>query len=63
MIFKTEKEVTMKRAFDAKRHRVRIKRKKQEKMIIWIAAVLSFTLFLMIVYCSDNTGKSSIDSQ
>lgn len=47
----------------SKRHRVRIKRKKQEKMIILLAVVLSFTLFLMIVYCSDNTGKPSIDSQ
>ena len=63
MISKYEKDVTMKRTFDAKRRRVRIKRKKQKKMIIWIAAVLSFTLFLMIVYCSDNTCEARIDSQ
>lgn len=63
MISKSEKDVTMKRTSDAKRQRVRIKRKKQEKMIILLAVVLSFTLFLMIVCCSDNTGKASIDSQ
>lgn len=63
MISKSEKDVTMKRTFDAKRQRVRIKRKKQKKMIIWISVVLFFTLFLLIVCCSDNTGKSSIDSQ
>ena len=63
MISKYERDATMKRSIDAKRHRVMIKRKKQKKMIIWIAAVLSFTIFLMIVYCSDNTGKSRIDSQ
>ena len=63
MISKSEKDVTMKRTFDTKRQRVRIKRKKQEKMIILLAVVLSFTLFLMIVYCSDNTGKPRIDSQ
>lgn len=63
MISKSEKDVTMKRTSDAKRQRVRIKRKKQKKMIIWISVVLFFTLFLIIVYCSDNTGKSRIDSQ
>ena len=63
MISKSEKDVTMKRTFDTKRNRVRIKRKKQKKMIIWIVVVLFFTLFLMIVYCSDNTGKARIDSQ
>lgn len=31
MISKSEKDVTMKRTFDTKRHRVRIKRKKQKK--------------------------------
>lgn len=63
MISKSEKYVTMKRTFDTKRKRVRIKRKKQEKMIILLAVVLSFTLFLLIVCCSDNTVKSGIDSQ
>lgn len=63
MISKYERGATMKRTFDAKRQRVRIKRKKQEKMIILLSVVLSFTLFLMIVYCSDNTGKACIDSQ
>ena len=32
-------------------------------MIIWLSAILFFTLFLMIVYCNDNTGKAIIDSQ
>ena len=63
MISKSEKDVTMKRTFDTKRNRVRIKRKKQKKMIIWIVVVLFFTLFLLIVCCSDNTEKSSVDSQ
>lgn len=63
MISKYERGATMKRTFDAKRQRVRIKRKKQKKMIIWLAVILAFTLFLIIVYCSDNTGKSRIDSQ
>lgn len=63
MISKSEKDVTMKRTFDAKQRRVRIKRKKQKKMIIWLAVILAFTLFLIIVYCSDNTRKARIDSQ
>ena len=63
MISKSEKDVTMKQTFDAKRHRVRIKRKKRKKIRIWPSAILFFTLFLMIVYCSDNTGESRIDSQ
>ena len=63
MISKYERDATMRRTFDAKRQRVRIKRKKQKKMIILLSAILFFTLFLMIVYCSDNTGKSRIDSQ
>lgn len=63
MISKYERDATMKRTFDAKRQRVRIKRKKQKKMIIWLAVILAFTLFLIIVYCSDNTGKSRIDSK
>lgn len=63
MISKSEKDVTMKRTFDTKRQRVRIKRKKQKKIRIWIAVILVFTLFLLIVCCSDNAGKSRIDSQ
>ena len=63
MISKSEKDVTMKRRFETKRHRVRIKRKKKKKMIIWIVVVLFFTLFLLIVCCSDNTGKDRIDRQ
>lgn len=63
MISKYEKDVTMKRTFDTKRQRVRIERKKRKKIRIWLAVILFFTLFLMIVYCSDNTGKSRIDSQ
>lgn len=63
MISKSEKDVTMKRTFDAKRQRVRIKRKKQKKIRIWLSVILFFTLFLMTVYCTDNAGKSSIDSQ
>ena len=63
MISKYEKDVTMKRTFDAKRQRVMVKRKKQKKIRILLAVILVFTLFLIIVYCSDNTGKSRIDSQ
>lgn len=63
MISKSEKDVTMKRTFDAKRQRVRIKRKKHKKIRIWLAVILAFTLFLIIVCCSDNTGKSRIDIQ
>ena len=63
MISKYERDTTMKRTFDAKRQRVRIKRKKHKKIRIWLAVILFFTLFLMIVYCSDNTGKASVDSQ
>lgn len=63
MISKSEKDVTMKRTFDAKQRRVRIKRKKHKKIRIWLAVILVFTLFLMIVYRFDNTGKSRIDIQ
>ena len=63
MISKSEKDVTMKRTFDTKRKRVMVRRKKQKKIRILLAVILVFTLFLMIVYCSDNTGKSRIDSQ
>lgn len=63
MISKSEKDVTMKRTFDAKRRRVRIKRNKQKKMIIWLSMVLFFALFLLIVYRPDNTGNARIDSQ
>lgn len=63
MISKSEKDVTMKRTSDAKRQRVRVERKKRKKIRIWLAVILFFTLFLMIVYCSDNTGKDRIDSQ
>ena len=63
MISKSEKDVTMERTFDAKRQRVMIKRKKRKKIRIWFAVILFFTLFLLIVCCFDNTGKSSIDSQ
>ena len=63
MISTSEKDVIMKRTFDAKQRRVRIKRKKQKKMIIWIAVILVFTLFRLIVCHYDNAGKSRIDSQ
>ena len=63
MIYKYEKDVTMKRTFDTKRQRVRIERKKRKKIRILLAVILFFTLFLIIVYCSDNTVKSRINSQ
>lgn len=63
MISKSEKDVTMKRTFDAKRQRIRVERKKHKKIRIWLSVILFFMLFLLIVCCSDNTGKSSIDSQ
>ena len=63
MISKYEKDVTMKRTFDTKRQRVRVERKKHKKIRIWLSVILFFALFLVIVYCPDNTGKSSIDSQ
>lgn len=63
MISKSEKDVTMKRTFDAKRQRVRVERKKHKKNRIWLSVILFFALFLVIVYCSDNTGKARIDSQ
>lgn len=63
MISKSEKDVTMKRTFDSKRQWVMVRRKKQKKIRILLAVILVFTLFLIIVYCSDNTGKSRIDSQ
>lgn len=63
MISKYEKGTTAKQTFYSKRNRRRRTRNKRKKIRIWISAILFFTLFLMIVYCSDNTGKSRIDSQ
>lgn len=63
MISKYERDATMKRTSDAKRQRVRIERKKRKKIRIWLAVILFFSLFLVIVYCSDNTGKARVDSQ
>lgn len=63
MISKSEKGTTAKQTFYANRNRRRRTRNKRKKIRIWLSAILFFTLFLMIVYCSDNTGKARIDSQ
>lgn len=63
MISKYEKGSTAKQTFYENRNRRRRTRNKRKKIRIWLAVILFFTLFLMIVYCSDNTGKSRIDSQ
>ena len=63
MISKYEKGTTAKQTFYAERNRRRRTRNKRKKIRTWLSVILFFTLFLIIVYCSDNTGKSSIDSQ
>ena len=63
MISKYEKGTTAKQTCYANRNRRRRTRNKRKKIRIWLSAILFFTLFLMIVYCSDNTWKSRIDSQ
>lgn len=63
MVSKYERDATMKRTFDTKRQRVRVERKKHKKIRIWLSVILFFALFLVIVYCSDNTWKARIDSQ
>ena len=62
MISKSEKGTTAKQTFYANRNRRRRTRNKRKKIRIWISAILFFTLFLMIVYCSYNTCKDRIDS-
>lgn len=63
MISKSEKGTTAKQTFYANRNRRRRTRNNRKKIRIWLSAILFFTLFLMTVYCTDNAGKSSIDSQ
>ena len=63
MISKYEKGSTAKQTFYENRNRRRRTRNKRKKIRIWLSVILFFTLFLIIVYCSDNTGKSRIDSQ
>ena len=63
MISKSEKGTTAKQTFYANRNRRRRTRNKHKKIRIWLAVVLSFMLFLMTVYCTDNAGKACIDSQ
>ena len=63
MISKYEKGATAKQTFYENRNRRRRTRNKRKKIRIWLAVILVFTLFLMIVYCQDNTGKTIIDSQ
>ena len=62
MISKSEKVATAKQTFYENRKRRRRTRNKRKKIRIWLAVILFFTLFLMIVYCSDNTCKARIDS-
>lgn len=63
MISKYEKGTTAKQTFYANRNRRRRARNKHKKIRIWLSVILFFALFLVIVYCSDNTGKARIDSQ
>ena len=63
MISKYEKGSTAKQTFYENRNRRRRTRNKRKKIRIWLSVILFFTLFLMIVYCSDNTGEARIDSQ
>ena len=63
MISKYERGTTAKQTFYANRNRRRRTRNKHKKIRIWLAVILVFTLFLIIVYCSDNTGKVRIDRQ
>ena len=63
MISKYERGTTSKQTFYENRNRRRRTRNKRKKIRIWLSVILFFTLFLLIVCCSDNAGKSRINSQ